>query len=192
MRTHHAFRFALLLFCASVGFGQIVQTENGWINTDPFGVAARNEAATARAQQELLKAQTDAVRAQTQQLRRQSEPAAAPTIPVSQFTVAVAALRKLYPDFDEYAVEAARLMPEMDTSHGVSNLSHFLEGMYLIAKNASFSKQATPAVLGLVKEPEFNRLPVATRLALARAVDPSLAGWSDANLGSALAILALK
>ena len=141
------------------------------------------EADLARSQGKLLDAQAEAIRAQTERLKQQSQPPA-PAVPDTAFNRAAHAVELRYPDFQEYKDEAARLIPEFDTSKGLDslNLEHYIESLYLIAKYASFSSKATPvakAVDVLTGDPEFHRLPMATRIKFLKAVAPELARFPD-------------
>src|SRR5690349_15407347 len=75
-------------------------------------VRLKSQIQTDQALQDLMRAQAAAVRAQTELMNRQ---VASPRLPDSGFNRAVESVRKRYPDFEEYRVEAARLMGELDT-----------------------------------------------------------------------------
>jgi hypothetical protein len=146
------------------------------------------EAAESRSLQNLLNAQAAAIRAETERLKAQNRPTLPdPPAPVSDtaFNRAAHAVELRYSDFLEYRDEAARLIPEFDTSKGLEsvNLEHSIESLYLIAKYASFSNKATlpapKAVDVLTGDPEFHRLPMATRIRFLKAVAPELSKFPD-------------
>jgi hypothetical protein len=184
-----------LLFFASLGFSQVVVTNplGGMIDAYRLG----SEIRTNRAIENALNAQAEALRAQTERLRQAEEaqkqgPAG---VPDGQLAIAIAAVNQRYPDFNQYFTEAARLMPQMSSSV-LPDLPHYLEGMYLIAKYASFSNMAvkpqeSPAV-ALMRDPEFHRLPMATRIRFARAVEPDLSEYKYEDLEIVFAAIAVK
>jgi hypothetical protein len=160
-------------------------------------VRLKSQIQTDQALEDLMRAQAAAVRAQTELLKQQNQPAlTSPPVPDQAFIRAVRAVEDRYPDFEVYRAEAARLMGELDASRGPNlNLEHYIEGMYLVAKYASFSNVAKPTpkpVDVLMSDPEFHRLPMATRIRFVKAVAPELATFSDKDFETVLAGIASR
>jgi hypothetical protein len=66
-------------------------------------------------------------------------------------------------------------------------MEHYLEGLYLIAKYASFSPQrATAPADALTADPEFHQLPMATRIRFLKAVSPELSKVADQDFETVL------
>ena len=108
----------------------------------------------------------------------------------------LAALRLRSPDFVESKVEAERQMAQLTRPNGsVPNVQNFIEGMYLVAKYASFSPTAKlpfNAAGALVQERDFHRLPIPTRMLFLRAVAPELKTVKDSDMEALLNALSAK
>ena len=154
---------------------------------------------TQEAEQNRLNAEAELRRAQAEQIRLQAQRAAAsspaPAVSDAQMQSAVNDLRVRFSDFDTYIPEMVRLMPEMNSAEGVISLPHFLEGMYLVAKGASFSKVARhepSASVVLCNEPAFHVLPMDVKIRILKAVDPELRSVKDSDMETVLSEIAKK
>ena len=154
---------------------------------------------TQEAEQNRLNAEAELRRAQAEQIRLQAQRAAAssptPAVSDAQMQSAVNELRVRFADFDTYIPEMVRLMPEMNSAEGVISLPHFLEGMYLVAKGASFSKVARhepSASVVLCNEPAFHVLPMDVKIRILKAVDPELRSVKDSDMETVLSEIAKK
>src|SRR6266481_4344981 len=59
----------------------------------------------------------------------------------SQISKAFDALRELYPDFDQYLPKFTQVMSLFRPQQGALSVQEYVEGVYLIAKHASFLKR---------------------------------------------------
>lgn len=193
--------FTLLCASAAAAQTQVIVIPPARPIANPFGglvdaFRLGSEIRTNRALEDLLNAQAEAVRLQSERIQQQNKSSALSQKLDREFLPAVEEVKRRYPDFETYRVEAARIMGDLDPRSPQFNLEHYIEGMYLIAKSASFSGLAAPpkesSVVGIMKDPEFHKLPIATRIRLARDVEPALLQYKDDDLEIVIMAIAAK
>jgi hypothetical protein len=128
----------LLLILPFVGVCQN-PVADGLRNGIRLGTAVR-EAARIQAETELLRAQQELTRKQTELLNRTSAQPKDSEYPVSdeEFNKAVSEVLARYPDFWGYRLQMVGLMGSFKP--GRVSIPDYLEGVYLIAKHASFAR----------------------------------------------------
>lgn len=136
------------------------------------------------------------LRAQTEATRLQNKGTKAHSANINQeFDRSLQAVRNRFPDFDFYAPESVRIMTQMNPDESVFSLEHYIEGMYLIAKYASFSAvsgQAISPLARLVREPVFYTIPMAARIRLVHVIEPQTTGIQDTEMETILTTVAQK
>lgn len=144
---------ALLLFVATVP-GVIglraqatLQPFEGIVDAIIISERLKNERRLAEAQEAWLRAQAEAARARTERMKRQYEAGQRAIAAARQGNAEVGAaidrIAARFPDFPRYASTMSELVREFPgRADQPINLDRYLEGIYLIAKYASFSSVA--------------------------------------------------
>lgn len=146
-----------------------------------------------KAQEDLLREQAERIRLQNEQTRTQNEAMVRANAISQQFDSALAKVRQRFADYDLFASESTKLMTALDPNSPGFSLEHYLEGMYFIAKYATFSTVASPSPAGLlVREPAFYTVPMPVRISLLRAVEPQARMLPDSDVETIINGIAAK
>ena len=198
-----------VLVALSVTMGLNAQTPGpfgGMVDAYTQAIRLQNEQRAVRAQEELMHSESEAIRARTEQLRLNNALAVQRSAASAQlnqdFPAAAERIMKRFPDFNQYSAEAGKLIRDFGAPlDGTANLDHYLEGLYLIAKYASFSPVAKPLpencgdspASKLVGDPDFHKLSMPLKVKLLRDVDSvGLAPFKDEEIETILLGIAAK